>query len=287
MEPPPDGEKEPALSRPPPQQPEYQPRSALTPPSRTPWILLAVAVLAAAGAAVLWYLQRPPAGPVAAPAPPPVEAPPAAPPGPAPAVDAARVRSLLESVSPDARFRRWLPEADLVRRWAVVTDNLAEGVSPRGQLGFLAPARPFSAKRRGKKYVIAPDSYRRYDEIADVVATVDAQALARAYRELHPVLEAAYRALGYPEASLDRVTARALQRIEAAPVRDGEVFVEDEGGVYVFADSRLENLGAVEKHLLRMGPRNTRLLQAKAREVLEALGLRSAPDAGPAAGTPR
>jgi len=292
MDPLQDGRKEPPLSRPPQeessQHPEYQPRSALTPPSRAPWIVLAVAVLVGAGAAALWYLQRPPAMPEAAPAPAPsAQAPPAAaPPGPAPAADPARVRSLLEPVSPDARFRRWLAEGDPVRRWAVVTDNLAEGVSPRGQLGFLAPARPFSVKRRGKKDVIAPESYRRYDEIADVVASVDAQALARVYRELHPVLEAAYRALGYPEASLDRVTAKALQRIESAPVRDGEVVVEDEGGLYVFADARLENLGAVEKHLLRMGPRNTRLLQAKAREILQALGLRSAPEVGPT-GAPR
>jgi hypothetical protein len=267
--------------------PEYQPKSALTPPSRAPWIVLAVALLVAAGAALLWYLQRPPARPEAAPAPAAsAEAPPAAPSGPAPVVDAARVRSLLEPVSPDSRFRRWLLEGDPVRRWVVVTDNLAEGVSPRGQLGFLAPGSPFSVTRRGGKHVIAPDSYRRYDEVADVVASVDAQALARVYRELHPVLEAAYRALGYPEASLDRVTAKALHRIETAPVRDGEVAVEDEGGLYVFAEARLESLGAVEKHLLRMGPRNTRLLQAKAREILQALGLRAAPEVGPT-GAPR
>ncbi len=266
---------------------EYQPRSSLTPPSRTPWIVLAVALLVAVAAAVLWYLQRPAAGPAAAPTPAPSAegAPAAAPTGPAPAVDAARVRSLLEPVSRDARFRRWL-EGDLVRRWVVVTDNLAEGVSPRGQLGFLAPGRPFSVVRRGKQVVIAPDSYRRYDEFADVVASVDAQALAAVYRELHPVLEPAYRALGYPEASLDRVTAKALQRIERAPVRDGEVAVEGEGGLYLYADARLENLGSVEKQLLRMGPRNTRLLQAKAREILLALGLRSAGEAGPA-GAPR
>jgi Protein of unknown function (DUF3014) len=279
------------LSRPPPeespQQPEYQPRSALKPPSPTPWIVLGLALLVAAGAAVVWYVHRSPAEPVAATAPAPSgeAAPEAAPPGPPPAVGAARVRSLLESVSPDARFRRWLAEGDLVRRWVVVTDNLAEGVSPRGQLGFLAPGRPFSVMRRGGKDVIAPDSYRRYDELADVVASVDATALAGAYRELHPVLEAAYRALGYPEGSLDGVTARALRRIEMAPVRDGEVVVEGEGP-FVFADARLESLGAVEKHLLRMGPRNTRLLQAKAREILQALGLRSAPEAGPT-GAPR
>jgi hypothetical protein len=265
-----------------PQNPEYQPRSTLTPPSRVPWILLALAVFLAAGGAVYWYLQRSPerpAGPAPAPA---AEAAAAAPAAPVPEIDEAKVRSLLEQVSPDARFRRWLALGELVRRWVVVTDNVAEGVSPRGQLGFLAPGKAFSVTHRGRKMAIAPASYRRFDEVADVVASVDAMALAKVYRELHPVLEGAYRALGYPEASLDRVTAKALQRIEVAPIREGDVAVLDEGGVYSFADARLENLGAVEKHLLRMGPRNTRLVQEKAREILLALGLRSAADAGPA-----
>jgi hypothetical protein len=128
----------------------------------------------------------------------------------------------------------------------------------------------------GNRHVISPDTYRRHDDFADAVASIDAQALARVFRELHPVLEAAYRALGYPGASLDRVTARALRRIELAPVEEREVAVEGERGFFVFAAPRLEGLGAVEKHLLRMGPRNTRLLQAKAREIQLALGLPTA-----------
>ncbi len=166
-----------------------------------------------------------------------------------------------------------MAQGDLVRRWVVVTDNVAQGESPRKQLGFLAPRGSFAVVERGKKLFIAPASYQRYDELADAVSSVDAQVLARVYRELHPVLEAAYRALGYPAASLDQVTAKALRRIAAAPVPPGEVAVVGKGGVYAFADERLEGLGDVEKHLLRMGPRNERLVQAKARDVLQALGL--------------
>jgi hypothetical protein len=247
------------------------------PSSRATWIVFALAVVAAAALVALWVRQRPATPPAAVPAAtPPAPSPSTPPPGPAPTVDADRVRSLLESVSTNALFRRWLAEGDLVRRWVVVTDNLAEGVTPRKQLGFLAPSRAFSVVERGDKSIIAPDSYRRYDDFADAVISVDAQVLAKVYRELHPVVEAAYRALGYPGASLDHVTARALHRIEAAPVKQGEVLVERQGVTFVFADSRLENLGQVEKHLLRMGPRNTLLLQAKAREIQQALGLPAA-----------
>jgi len=89
------------------------------------------------------------------------------------------------------------------------------------------------------------------------------------------VLQAAYRALGYPGASLDDVTARALRRIAGAPVADKEIVLipAPEGAIWLHADPKLEQLTAVEKHLLRMGPRNEKIVQAKARALLQALGM--------------
>jgi hypothetical protein len=43
--------------------------------------------------------------------------------------------------------------------------------------------------------------------------------------------------------------------------------------MYEFEDKRLESLGAAQKQLIRMGPRNTRALQVKLSEI--ALELRS------------
>jgi Protein of unknown function (DUF3014) len=246
--------------------------------SRLP--LIALPVLVVAGAVAFFLYQRgshePPAQP-----PSPVAAPEPGGAGtvageanlPPPVLDEARIRALLESLSPFDLFRRWLAEGDPVRRWAVVTDNIAEDTSPRRELALFAPSAPFSVASKGGKLVIAPESYRRYDRFADAIAAVDAQTAASVYRALRGSLGAAYRALGYPDRSFDRVTAKALSRLERAPVREGPVEVVDEGGVYLFADRELEGAGDVEKHLLRMGPRNARIVQAKAKEVREALGL--------------
>lgn len=253
------------------------PDSPRPPRPRTGWIAATLIVLAViAVGALLWSYHKLAPRPAAAPAP--VAQPAASAPPPAeasvPVLDSARVRALLESISSNANFRAWLAHGDFVRRWVVVTDNLAEGVSPRKQLGFLAVTRPFSVAGRGKGRVIAPESYSRYDEFADVVASVDAKSFAAAYRELHPALEAAYRELGYPNASFDNATSRALRRIEGVPVPEGEVRVEgNRGGPYAFADPRLERLAPVEKQILRMGPKNAGRIQAKAREIREALGL--------------
>jgi len=262
------------------------PRSSLHRSSKGPLIVVVLAVLVAAG---LWASRRfggreEPSGPP--PTSSPGSAPGAAAPGaPAPGavtgvpdlgqnVGEEEVRALADTISPSELYRRVLAQGDVARRAAVLLDNLAEGASPRRQLEPLGPDRPFSVLRRdGGDTVIAPASYARYDAFADAVASVDARAAARVYRSLHTVLELAYRALGYPEASLDAVTARALHRIAGAPVVEGDVAVAEREGVFVFQDERLEGAREVEKHLLRMGPRNTRLVQAKARELLEALGL--------------
>ncbi len=250
--------------------------------SRGEWAAVFLALAVVAGAA--WVLLRKPAT-----APEKLQEPAAASAASAgtPAADAPvapvsdpDARAGLEAVSSNPAYRRWIAAADdLVRRWAVVTDNLDRGESPRKALEMLAPKGQFQVAERGGKTYVAPGSYARYDEFAAAVDSLDPAALAKAYRTFHPALEAAYRALGYPSGSLDAATARALGRLEAAPVAEGEVEVVADGGVYAYADPALEGRGQVEKHLLRLGPKNERIIQAKARAVREALGLTTAPAA--------
>lgn len=252
--------------------------------SKGEWAAVILAVVVVAGAAWVWLRKPGETGTQVQPPPPAAEpaatttAPPAAQEVPAAPVTDEEVRQALGPVSASPAFQRWLAALDdLVRRWAVVTDNLDHGESPRKALERLGPKAPFQVVERNGKMFIAPASYARYDEFAGAVASIDARALAGVYRTLHPALEAAYRALGYPDGSLDAATARALQRLEGAPVADGDVELAPDRGLYLFADARLEGLRQVEKHLLRMGPKNERTVQAKAAEVREALGLAGTP----------
>ncbi len=249
--------------------------------SRLPMaVLLAVAAAALAGGALwMWRMREPAPAPLVATATaePTVAASTAAVDdavaAEAPPLDAQSARAALEAASPSPTFRSWLGHGDLVRQWLTVTANLAEGESPRVVLRFLAPGTPFTAVARGDRLAIAAESYARYDAFADAVGSVDAATVASVYRRLHPVLEQGWRALGLSAHPLDVATGRALRRIAGAPVPDGDVLVRAADGVYEYADPRLEALGEVEKHLVRMGPRNERILQAKARAILDALQL--------------
>jgi len=255
------------------------PRTNLRPSGRALWLIPVVAVIAT-GLYVVFHISNRPQPPAPAPSAVATPSPPdasAAPPVTGAASDlpvgATGARSLLESVSTNALVRKWLGHADLIHRWAVIIENVAEGASPRRALDFLAPQTPFAVEWSGDRLVISSESFARYDAVADAINSIDARALATAYHRLHAVLEAAYRSLGLPRASIDSAMANALHRIDKAPLETGEVFVEREDGLYVFADPRLERLGDVDKHLLRMGPRNERLVQAKARELMQALHL--------------
>jgi hypothetical protein len=249
-----------------------RPRTSIKPPSAVPLVLVVLAIVAAAGGGLYLYLRKVPAppapdAPVAA-----VAGAPAAATGPA--LDAGRQRSLLEAVSPDPALRKLLGEPELPRRWAVAVENLANDVVPRKQLEPFAPVGPFAVVRRGGTAFIDPQSYRRYDAFGDAVASVNVDALVIAYAALRPGLEAAYRALGYPDGSIDRAAGRALHRIELAPVREGDLaVVEGPGTTWAYADPALERLGDVDKQMMRLGPRNERILQEKAREISRALGL--------------
>jgi hypothetical protein len=254
-------------------EPEDRPRTSIRPPSAAPLVVTVLAIVAGAALGLWWFLGKaPPPAPESAAGAAPAPVAPASPTGPA--VDPSRQRALLEAVSPNPLVRGLLTDADLIRRWAVGVENVANDVVPRKQLAPLAPARPFSVVRRGGQAFIDPQSYARYDGVGDAVASVNVDALAIAWAALRPALDVAYRALGYPDGSIDQAAARALHRIEKAPVRDGEVeVVEGAGAVWSYADPALERLGDVERQVLRMGPRNARILQEKAREIARALGL--------------
>ena len=184
------------------------------------------------------------------------------------------VRELLSTLSSRPELAAWLATDGLVRNLAASIDNVARGTTPSAHLRRLAPQRPFIAEPRGDEFVIDPRSYRRYDGIAETVAALDADGLARAYVTLRPRLREAYRDLGYPDGNIDAAVERAITRLLSTPVLQAEVDVRPAPVLYRFSDERIEMLTPAQKQLLRMGPRNVRVVQAKLREVARALGIR-------------
>jgi len=185
------------------------------------------------------------------------------------------VRELIGGLSSRPELATWLATDGLIRNFVASVDAVANGATPSAQLRRLAPARPFAVNARGGDAVIDPRSYERYDGIAATVDALDADGLARAYATLRPRLQEAYRELGYPEGNVDAAVERAIGRLLDTPLLERAVEVQRVAVLYQFADPRIERLSPAQKQLLRMGPRNQRLVQDKLRAVGRALGIAS------------
>ena len=272
------GEREPETG----EQPKLEPGGPERPAGPAlPYGLVALALLLVLViAAVLILFLRPggkprPVGPASPPvaatiAPPPSPAAPSA--LPSLAESDGFVRELARGLSTHPQLGAWLSARGLVRTLSVAVQNLAEGRSPASFLAFLTPRVRFQAVSKRGRVLADPRSHAAYDEFADAVASLDPGECARVYRTLAPLFGAAYAELGYPEGDFPKALAQALETVATAPIPDGEIMLR-RGAIFLeFADPKLEALPLAQKHLLRTGPRNARILQKKARELAAAFG---------------
>jgi hypothetical protein len=245
-----------------------------------------IVVLAVAAWAILYFAYRP-----AAPAPTtvPAETPPArplstpvpSPPAPLPPLDHSDdyVREIARTLSSHPQLVLWLSTPDVVRTFAAIVQNVADGESPLPHVRFLTPRQRFAVVDTRNGTVIDPRSFARYDAFADGVASLDADACAAALRRIEPLVRAAHRELGDPQGRSSETLGRAIAALLAVPLPEGDVRVVRNGGLYRFADPKLEALAPGQKLLLRMGTTNSRKVQSKLREIQAAL---AAADEAPA-----
>ncbi len=183
------------------------------------------------------------------------------------------VRERAGAASARQELSAWLAGEGLVTRFVAAVDNVANGESPRAHLRELGPRTPFQTAQRSGKDFVTPASGSRYDVVANVFGSLDAEICARLHRLLLPLFEEAYGELGRREGPFDDVLARAFRELLRTPLRDAEVEVVPGIRSYRYADPELQGLSPAQKQLLRTGPRNARAIQAKLRELAAALGL--------------
>jgi hypothetical protein len=255
--------------------------------SRAPlWITAALLLLAAVMAAGVWYVRSRAANAMrtgAGQSIPPVQSEVHEPLGPAvepielpPLVlTDPLVRELLGKLSSSPTLAAWLATDGLIRAFAVSVENVADGTSPARHLRVLAPRVPFKTAAEGRTITIDPVSYSRYDGIANAAASMDPAGLARVYSMLKPRLAEAYAELGHSESELDAAVERAIVLLLQTPVVDGPVTLRSRVLSFKYEREDLEALTSAQKQILRMGPRNQRIVQDEIRAIARELGIPS------------
>ena len=195
--------------------------------------------------------------------------------GPVPPLDASDdfVRALINQLSQKPEWAAWLASGDLIRSFVVSIDRIAVGSSPGKELKPVAPPGKFQTLGTGRTLRIDPASYDRYNALANVVDAIDPDGAARAYRRLRPLMQQAFDELGYVNLPFDERLARALGQLVDVPVQEGDVMLKATSVTFQYADPELEELSPAQKHMLRMGPHNMRLVQTKLRAFARAAGL--------------
>jgi hypothetical protein len=112
------------------------------------------------------------------------------------------------------------------------------------------------------QYDIDPANYQRYTAYVELLEAVNPAEAAAAVRSYRPLLEEAFRQLGYPEGNFDQRLRTVIDEVLAAPEPRQPIRLVKPEAYYVYADQELETLSAGPKALLRMGPDNAGRVKA-------------------------
>ena len=186
------------------------------------------------------------------------------------------VREFAAALSTNPDFAKWLLTKDLILKFVVSVDNVANGLSPKPHIDFFSPSGQFRVVRTKEGTLVDEASYSRYDPVVGVVFSLDAVAAARLYRAVKPLLQDAYRDLGYPGVDFEDTLVRAMAELLETPVVEGPVVLEKKILSYAMTDETLEALSPAQKQLFRMGPKGVRAVHGKIRELAAALGIAEA-----------
>jgi hypothetical protein len=95
---------------------------------------------------------------------------------------------------------------------------------------------------------------------------VDAKTAAALYVRFYPLLQQAYRDLGYPQGHFNDRLVAVIDHLLATPQVEGPIRVVQPKVLYEFADADLEARSAGQKLLLRMGTANAARVKARLRQ---------------------
>lgn len=161
---------------------------------------------------------------------------------------------------------KYVAADEIIRRIVSTVDNL-----PREKLALrlwpiLPTAGKFAVLEQDGKILLNPENYSRYMPLVSVVAAVDVRQAASFYQQFYPLFQQAYRDLGYPSGYFNDRLVEVIDHLLATPELTGPIELVRPAVYYKYADPNLEKLSAGQKVVLRVGPENGALLQAKLRE---------------------
>jgi sRNA-binding regulator protein Hfq len=166
----------------------------------------------------------------------------------------------------------WFQVKDVIRKYIVIINDLSQNQILYKHRKFLKMPQKFVAKEDSQGLYIANESYARYDQFANAVVSFDVQEGLDLYLTFRPLFKQVFDEFAYPaEYRVEDIFMKAASSVLQAPVIKGRIYLRRHSVRYKFAKEELEALNGVEKQMIRMGPENTEKIQAKLRQLVEAI----------------
>lgn len=181
------------------------------------------------------------------------------------------IKTAVMSLSVMPELAQVLVDEDLIRRFVVFTNNLADQQLADSHHLLRAPESQFKVYRQAGKEWIDSASYQRYTVYAEILDSMDSETMMTLYNTYKPAIANIFAEVGDPSEDFDARLVDAIDHLLDTPEVPVPVEVYTDSVMYKFRIDRVEDLSGPQKQLLRTGPENMRLIKAKLRELRDAL----------------
>ena len=180
-------------------------------------------------------------------------------------------RESIESVNGGKALAQFVAGDYIVERAVAIVDALRRGEVPYKLLPVGRPSKPFPISDDGLRVTMDPSGFSRYDGFTQWVSGIDVLAIVELLNDYEQIATEVLSRMGVSDFDIRSAVLVATTEILATPIAPQSPELMKREANWVYMDPELEALSSLQKQVLRMGPENSGIIQAKARELRGAL----------------
>lgn len=185
------------------------------------------------------------------------------------------LKEKLPSITWRKELLKLVIDDDMIRRFVVFADNFSQGTLAYEHSPLIKPTTSFSGREINQdgSIVIKWDetSSRRFSLYVDLLRSVDTDTLVSWYYELKPLIDDAYRELGYPEEDFTDILHDAITKVLDMEIPKERLELTRPSVMYRYKDEEYEALDDADKLMLRLGKDNLLVIKSVLLEINEKL----------------
>ncbi|MDN3639756.1 DUF3014 domain-containing protein [Simiduia curdlanivorans] len=169
------------------------------------------------------------------------------------AVSHPMIIDIVQSLSPS--LVQWLVSEELLRKWVILIDQIAEGQISNKFLPVQYEMPPFAVVGTPQLATGDPKNYDRANKLVKAFVAIEPEVLVAYYRLWQPLLDEAYAELG-KKGTFDERVVQAIRQLQSVPAMPEAGELAAKPVMYKFIDPTMEKAPSLHKWMWRLGPKN-------------------------------